>query len=73
MKRGNMKSRFEKWEEKFLQSPEHYSIPYTQAAWNAALTKTISLIQRRNKIFEGSWQHEDIDYLIEDLKRMIQK
>lgn len=41
--------------------------------WNGALNKVLSLIKRRNKIFEGNWQHEDVEYLIEDLQEMIEK
>lgn len=41
--------------------------------WNGAINKIHSLIKRRNNIFEGNWYHEDIDILMEDLRKMIEK
>jgi hypothetical protein len=41
--------------------------------WNAAVKKILGRMKYRNKMFEGSWQHEDIDFFMEELKEMIEK
>ena len=62
-------SKFQKWSSKQLGGNSQDNL----IGWNASLKKVISLIERRNKIFEGNWQHEDIDYLLEDIKEMLEK
>jgi hypothetical protein len=39
-------------------------------AWNHLLKSVIAKIKYKNRVFEHSWQHEDIDYLIEELQAM---
>jgi hypothetical protein len=41
--------------------------------WNGAILKILRRIQYRNRIFEGNWQHEDIDTLISELKEMLEE
>lgn len=38
--------------------------------WNAALNSVLAIYKYRNKQFENMWQHEDLDYLIEDIRKM---
>ena len=42
-------------------------------SWNVAIKNILRKIKYRNKVFEGNWQHEDIEFLIEDLEGMIEK
>lgn len=49
------------------------AIETSKESWNAAVKHILKSLQYRNRQFEGNWQHEDIDYLIEDLKGMIEK
>jgi hypothetical protein len=30
-------------------------------------------MHRRNKEFEGDWQHEDVEFLMEDIREMVEK
>lgn len=55
-----MITKFVKWWENkgfFIFKQKGYDdvIGASKAAWNEALNKVISLTQRRNKSFEGSW------------------
>ena len=42
-----------------------------EISWNAAANTILTTIKRRNKEFEGNWQHEDIELLIDDIKEII--
>lgn len=51
----------------------HYQWPSILAAedgWNAACETILRTIKRRHKEFEGNWQHEDIEILIQEIKGM---
>ena len=66
-------SKYEKWAERYVNSPKWDKTVHMKEAWNASLIKVISLIRYRNKCFEGNWQHEDIEMLIDDIKDMVEK
>lgn len=63
-------SKFNQWENKHI--PSYKSSNELKYAWNAALKKSIRIIKYKHKLFEGNWQHEDIEYLIEALEEMIE-
>ncbi len=69
------KSKFQKWYNKIFQNKitrfRHQDDQ--KESWNAAVKHILKSIQYKNKMFEGNWQHEDVDFLIEDLKDMIEK
>lgn len=60
-------SKFQKWRQKSHEPAD------SEAGWNAACNHILRVIHRRNKEFEGNWQHEDVDYLMEDIKEMVEK
>lgn len=69
------KTKFQKW---YIKNLHGRMTPYghrdfQKESWNSSINKIIRLIRYRNREFEGNWQHEDIDYLLEDLKEMIEK
>lgn len=63
-------SKFNRWERTCIKSFKWNNAP--KQAWNAALKKSIRIIKYKHKLFEGNWQHEDIEYLIEALEEMIE-
>ena len=63
-------TKFQKWEEKYFVGYENSP---TKDAWNAACNSILRMIKTRNKEFEGNWQHEDIDFLMYDIKKMLEK
>jgi hypothetical protein len=71
------KSKFQKWQDKIQPNTNYsYNDGYGQGskdAWNAACKSILKSIQYKNRMFEGNWQHEDINFLMEDIKDMIEK
>ena len=68
------KSQYQKWLNNNY--PSHDSISFiAKESWNAVCNKILSKINYKQKQFgrEFGWQHEDIEYLIEDIKEMIEK
>jgi hypothetical protein len=65
------KSKFKKWclnyDETRIESDAQ------KDGWNAACESILRKIKTRNKNFEGNWQHEDIEYLMEEIKEMIER
>ena len=66
-----MKSKYQKWFKNNLPGDSNGS--NAKYGWNAACKSIVATIKRRNKAFEGHWQHEDIEFLMEDIKDMISK
>ena len=64
------KSKFEKYLDKSNWKAQYFG---QKEAWNAACKLILNKIKYRNKQFEGMWQHEDIDILIEEVQGMIEK
>jgi hypothetical protein len=64
----------EKWLSKTRKTVEWNDPVFTsKLGWNAAVKKILGRMKYRNKMFEGSWQHEDIDIFMEELKEMVEK
>ena len=67
-------SKFQKW---FQKSMCYAYSPASEVAaedgWNAACKSILAKIRYKNKVFEGNWQREDIDSLIEEIQGMVEK
>jgi hypothetical protein len=57
---------FEKWYNRRFSNESVY--PYCRNTWDAALDKVIRRINRMKKDCDGYYQHEDIDFLLDDIK-----
>ena len=44
-----------------------------EKTWNFTCEHIANQIKKRNKEFQGSWKHEDIDILLEDIEKMVVK
>lgn len=71
-------TKFQKWWENkgyfIWRESNHDTLEAASASWNAAVKHALKLIKSTNRAAEGySWQHEDIDILIEDLEELIEK
>jgi conjugal transfer/entry exclusion protein len=71
-------SKFEKWYKKEYESSSDQKLNDShrdelKKTWNAAMSNIYKEMKRRNKDFEGNWQHEDIDYMLEYIQETIEK
>ena len=65
---------YSKWSNKEYKTLEFNDPNFAaKLGWNAAVKKILRRISYRNRCFEGNWQHEDIDTVIEELREMVEK